>query len=150
MKRIAISLSIFGMALLSPRAFAVTATYTSSNQNVTLTGLGGSNGVGQSRVDWGTCAYDGTNTNCTVTAPYTGVGGGGTISIVFSYSGNGQSPFLANSISAGSNLITFALAPGSSGSITVSLIESTGATVKFLSDNFVFYYSTSTCTGIAA
>jgi hypothetical protein len=115
-----------------------------------LTGLGGSGGVGQSRVTWGTCAYDGTNTNCTVSAPYTGVGGGGTISMVLSYRGNGISPFTANSISPGSNTITFGLLPGNSGSIVVSLQESTGANVTFLSNNFVFYYSNATCTGIAA
>lgn len=133
-----------------PRASAVTATYTASNQTVTLTGLGGTGGVGQSSVSWGTCAYDGSKTNCTVTAPYTGVGGGGTISIVFSYSGNGPSPFTANSIAPGSNLITFGLTSGSSGSIVVSLQESTGANVTFLSDDFVFYYSNATCTGVAA
>src|SRR5580704_1000597 len=125
--------------LTSP-VFGVTATYTNSSQNVTLTGLGGSNGIGQSSVEWGTCAFDGTNTNCTVSAPYTGVGGGGTISIVFSYRGNGTSPFLANSISPGSNQITFGIMPGNSGSIVVSLQESIGAKVTFLSNNFFFNY----------
>lgn len=140
-------LFIFSVSFLSP-VFAQTATYTSSAQTVTLTGLGGSNGVGQSRVSWGTCTYDGTNTNCEITAPYTGVGGPGTITIVLSYRGNGTSPFLANSTSAGSNLVTFALTAGSSGTISVSLTENTGATVKFLSDNFTFYYdSTATCSG---
>jgi uncharacterized protein (TIGR03437 family) len=150
MRLIAIPLFLFFVAFFSPRAWGVTATYTNSTQNVTLTGLGGSGGVGQSRVDWGTCAYDGTNTDCTVSAPYTGVGGGGTISIVLSYRGNGISPFTANSVSPGSNLITFGLLPGNSGSIVVSLAESTGANVTFLSDNFVFYYSGPTCTGIVA
>jgi uncharacterized protein (TIGR03437 family) len=150
MKPIAIPLFLFCVAFLSPRAWGVTATYTNSSQNVTLTGLGGSGGVGQSQVTWGACAYDGTNTNCTVSAPYTGVGGGGTISIVLSYLGNGTSPFTANSTSPGSNTITFGLLPGNSGSIVVSLLESTGANVTFLSDNFVFYYSNATCTGIAA
>lgn len=149
MKSIGISLCLFCLAFLSPRAWAVTATYTNSTQNVTLTGLGGTGGVGQSRVDWGTCAYDGTNTNCTVSAPYTGVGGGGTISIVFTYPGNGTSPFTANSISPGNDLITFGLTSGSSGSIVVSLAESTGANVTFLSNNFVFYYSNGTCAGSA-
>lgn len=136
-------------AVSSPFAFAQTATYTTSSQSVTLTGLGGANGVGQSRVTWGNCVYNGAQTQCTVSAPYTGVGGGGTISIVFSYSGNGTSPFLANSISAGSNLVTFGLTSGSSGSISVSLQENTGATVKFLSNNFTFYYSNTTCSGTA-
>jgi len=150
MRPITIPLFLFCIAFLSPLASGVTATYTTSSQNVTLTGLGGSGGVGQSRVDWGTCAYDGTNTNCTVSAPYTGVGGGGTISIVLSYRGNGTSPFTANSISPGSNMITFGLMAGNSGRIVVSLAENTGANVTFLSDNFVFYYSNATCTGIAA
>jgi uncharacterized protein (TIGR03437 family) len=151
MRPVVIPLSLFCLACLAPRASAVTATYTNSSQNVTLTGLGGSGGVGQSQVEWGTCAYDGTNTNCTVSAPYTGVGGGGTISIVFSYPGNGASPFTANSISPGSNQITFGLLPGNSGKIVVSLQESTGANVTFLSNDFVFYfYSSATCTGIAA
>jgi uncharacterized protein (TIGR03437 family) len=71
--------------------------------------------------------------------------------MVLSYRGNGISPFTANSISPGSNLITFGLMPGNSGSIVVSLQENTGANVTFLSDNFVFYYSNfPTCTGIAA
>jgi uncharacterized protein (TIGR03437 family) len=150
MKPIGISLFLFCAAFLPPPASAVTATYTNSTQAVTLTGLGGSNGIGQSRVDWGDCAFDGTNTNCTVTAPYTGVGGNGTISIVLSYRGNGISPFTANSISAGSNMITFGLLAGNSGTIVVSLQENAGVNVTFLSDNFVFYYSNPTCTGVAA
>ena len=149
MRFIAVSPFLFCAAFFSS-ASAQTATYASSNQNVTLTGLGGSGGVGQSRVTWGTCAYDGTNTKCTVTAPYTGVGGGGTISIVLAYKGNGISPFTANSISAGSDLITFGLTAGSSGSISVSLAENTGATVAFLSNNFNFFYdSTASCSGTA-
>jgi uncharacterized protein (TIGR03437 family) len=150
MKPITVLLFLFCAALLPSRASGVTATYTNSSQSVTLTGLGGSAGVGQSRVSWGTCAYDGTNTNCTVSAPYTGVGGGGTISMVLSYRGNGISPFTANSISPGSNTITFGLMAGNSGSIVVSLQEAVGGNVTFLSNNFVFYYSNATCTGIAA
>lgn len=145
-----ISAILLPLICLGTHAFGVTATYTSSNQNVTLTGLGGSNGIGQSSVEWGTCAFDGTKTNCTVTAPYTGVGGGGTISIVLSYTGNGTTPFLANSTAPGANTVTFALAPGNSGTITVSLQESTGQTVTFLTDDFVFYYATATCTGVSA
>src|SRR5580698_1309734 len=126
---------LFSLAFLSPQASAVTATYTNSSQSITLTGLGGSNGVGQTRVSWGSCVYDGSKTNCTVSAPYTGVGGGGTISIVLSYPGNGISPFLFNSISPGNNQVTFApFAPGTSGSIAVSLQESIGAKVTFLSN----------------
>src|SRR5580658_1862270 len=158
MRLIAIPLSFICIALFSSGASAAapTATYTGSNQAVTLTGLGGSAGVGQVRVSWGSCVYNGTNTNCTISAPYTGVGGGGTISIVFIYPGNGQSPFLANSITPGSNNLTFApFAPGTTGTITVNLMENTGATVSFLTSstgfpNFNFNYNGSgTCTGIA-
>jgi uncharacterized protein (TIGR03437 family) len=140
---------ILCVAFLSPRASAVTATYTNSSQAVTLTGLGGANGVGQSRISWGSCAYDGTHTNCTVSAPYTGVGGGGTISMVLSYLGNGTSPFLANSISPGNDQIQFApFIAGSS--VMVSLQENIGANVKFLPNlqfNFNFHYTNATCTG---
>jgi uncharacterized protein (TIGR03437 family) len=143
---------ILCVAFLSPQASAVTATYTNSSQAVTLTGLGGSNGVGQSRISWGSCVFDGAHTNCTVSAPYTGVGGGGTISMVLSYLGNGPSPFLANSISPGNDQIQFApFVAGSS--VMVSLQENIGANVKFLANlqfNFNFHYTSATCTGIAA
>jgi len=113
-----------------------------------MTGLGGA--TGQSHVDWGNCVFEGANTKCTVTAPYTGVGGGGTISMVLAYQGNGPSPFTANSISPGNDLVTFGLVPGGSGSATVTLTESTGATVTFLSNNFTFFYDgTASCSGTA-
>jgi uncharacterized protein (TIGR03437 family) len=147
MRLVALPLILLCAEFLPP-ASGQTATYTTSNQTVILTGLGGSGGVGQSRVTWGNCVFDGTNTKCTVTAPYTGVGGGGTISMVLAYKGSGISPFTANSISPGSDLITFGLTPGSSGTISVSLTESTGATVAFLSNNFTFFYDfTASCSG---
>jgi uncharacterized protein (TIGR03437 family) len=147
MRVTAIPLFFFCVAFLPP-ASAQTATYANSNQAVTLTGLGGSGGVGQSRVNWGNCVYDGTNTKCVLTATYTGVGGGGTISMVLAYKGNGISPFTANSISPGSNYVTFGLTAGSSGTISVSLTENTGATVAFLSNNFTFFYNSSaSCSG---
>jgi uncharacterized protein (TIGR03437 family) len=142
--------TLFLLAVFHPLLQAQTATYTNSSQAVTLTGLGGTNGVGKSRLDWGKCAFDGTNTKCTVSAPYSGVGGGGTISIVFTYPGNGTSPFTANSTSPGADTVTLGLTAGSSGSLTVSLTESTGATVTFLSNNFTFFYDFSaTCSGTA-
>ena len=141
-------LALTSCAVLLPFASAQTATYTNSSQIVIATGLGGSNGVGQTSISWGNCAFNGNNTVCTVSAPYTGVGGGGTINIVFTYAGNGKSPLLANSLSAGNNLVTFALTPGSSGNFTVSLMENAGQTVTFLTDGFTFYFaSTASCTG---
>ena len=148
--KLLVTTTLFFLGMFHPLLQAQTATYTNSSQSVTLTGLGGTNGVGKSRLDWGQCAFDGTNTKCTVSAPYTGVGGGGTISILFTYPGNGTSPFTANSTSPGADTVTLGLTAGSSGSITVSLTESTGATVVFLSNNFTFYYDLSaTCSGTA-
>jgi uncharacterized protein (TIGR03437 family) len=67
---------------------------------------------------------------------------------VFTYAGNGTSPFTASSTSPGADTVTLGLTAGSSGSIAISLTESTGATVTFLSNNFTFYYDLSaTCSG---
>ena len=129
-------------AIWAPRAWAVTATFATSNQMVTFTGLGGSGGVGESRVTWGACVYDGTNTKCTMSAPYTGVGGGGTLSAVLTYSGNGPAPLTAVSISPGSDTITFNL---TSGSFVISLAENTGQTVTFLSQNLHFQFLLPVC-----
>ncbi|HTP34261.1 MAG TPA: hypothetical protein VMJ75_18915, partial [Candidatus Acidoferrales bacterium] len=146
--KILVTSTLFFLSVFHPLLQAQTASYTNSSQAVTLTGLGGTNGVGKSRLDWGKCAFDGTNTKCTVSAPYTGVGGGGTISIVFTYPGSGASPFTATSTSPGADTVTLGLTAGSSGSATVSLTESTGATVTFLSNSFTFFYDLSAaCSG---
>lgn len=147
MKPISIFVLIVSAVAL-PFASAQTATYSNSSQNLIATGLGGSNGVGQTNLTWGNCAFNDAKTVCTISAPYTGVGGGGTIDIVFTYPGNGPSPLLANSISPGSMYVTFALPPGASGKFTVSLTENAGQTVTFLTNGFTFYFASSaTCTG---
>jgi len=147
MKPVIIFALILGAVSL-PFASAQTATYSNSGQNVIATGVGGSNGVGQTSISWGNCAFNGNNTVCTVSAPYIGVGGGGTINISFTYPGNGKSPLLANSISPGSDLVTFYLAPGTSGHFAVSLTENAGQTVTFLTNGFTFYFaSNASCTG---
>jgi uncharacterized protein (TIGR03437 family) len=135
---------VFAVAVFSPRASAGVASFGPSNQNVTFTGLGGNaQGEGRSRVTWGSCVFDGTNTKCSVSAPFTGVGGG-TISLVVAYSGNGASPLTATSISAGNNLISLGL---TSGSFLVTLAESSGATVVFYQQsNWNFTFSNPTCT----
>jgi len=147
MRLIVIPVFLFCTALLSPRASAVTATFASSNQTVTFTGLGGNAGVGQSRITWGSCAYDGSNTKCTLSATYTGVAGGGTVTALLTYPGNGASPLTGTSISPGSDEVIFGL---SSGSFVVSLTESTGATVTFLSQAIFSHFINATCTGVAA
>ena len=147
MKLIFIPALLLCGAFLAPSASGVTATFASSNQTVGFTGLGGNAGVGQSRVTWGSCAYDGTNTKCNLSATYTGVGGGGTLTALLTYQGNGPSPLTAISINPGSDQIFFGL---SSGSFVVSLTENTGATITFLSQAIFFQFINPTCAGVAA
>ena len=55
------------VAVVSPQARASVATLGQSTETITFTGLGGTpSGQGQSRVTWGSCAFDGTRTKCTV------------------------------------------------------------------------------------
>jgi uncharacterized protein (TIGR03437 family) len=136
-------------AAIAPAALGQTASYTNTAQTVKLTGLGGTGGVGVSRVDWGTCVFDGTNTNCTATSPYTGVGGGGTITIVLTYAGTGQSPFIGTSNSPGSNYVNLSIVGNGFATAVVSVTENTGAKVTFLTNNFLFFFNPdATCTGV--
>ena len=65
-------------------------------QNFTLTGIGANaSGQGQSKMSWGSCAFDGTNTNYTLSGTFTGFGGGGNYSFVITYPGNGAFPLNA-------------------------------------------------------
>jgi uncharacterized protein (TIGR03437 family) len=138
-------------ALLPFQASAVTATFTQSNQAVTITGLGVVNGVAQARLGWGTCAFDGTNTNCTLSAAYTGVGGGGTLVSVLAYKGSAAlSPFTANFATPSNNLFTLGIMTGNSGSLTVSLQENSGSTVTFLSENIYITWGAESCTGLGS
>jgi uncharacterized protein (TIGR03437 family) len=155
MKFILIPASLFCIALLSPRASANVATFTNSTQNVTFTGLGGNvQNEGVSSVIWGTCVFDGKNTKCTVTAPFTGVGNGGIMTLLVSYPGNGANPLTATSNSVGSpgdNLITLNFTPGSGASFLVTLAETGGPTVTFYqTTNFYFYFSNPACTGVSS
>jgi len=116
-----------------------------SNQNVTFTGIGGNAlGDGQSVVTWGSCAYNGTNSVCTVSGPFTGLANGGTYNFVLTYPGNGPSPLNAISDSPGDNLTYFSL---SKGSFVTSLTEANGTVVTFYDPNFLYNFVTgsSTC-----
>jgi len=135
---------LFSVACFSPVASASVASFGPTNQSITFTSLGGNAlGEGQSRVTWGSCVYDGSNTTCTVSAAFTGLGNGGTISTVLTYAGNGLSPLTATSISPGDNLITFGL---TSGSINVTLVENTGATLTYYNTAPNFTFVNPTCT----
>jgi uncharacterized protein (TIGR03437 family) len=117
-----------------------------STQTVTLTGIGGNAaGDGQSVVTWGSCVYNGTNTVCTVSGPFTGLASGGTYNYVLTYPGNGPSPLTAISDTPGDNFTYFSL---SSGSFVTSLTETSGATYRFYDLNFSYNFVTGsyTCT----
>jgi hypothetical protein len=77
-------------------ASAVVATLGTSTQQFSLTGIGPNGaGQGQSKMSWGSCVFDGTNTNYILSGPYTGFGGGGLYSFVVSYPGSGAFPLIA-------------------------------------------------------
>src|ERR1700722_9835752 len=119
-----------------------------SNQNFVLTGEGpNAQGDGVSQVTYGDCSFDGTNTNCTLSGSFTGLGPGGTYSFVLSYPGNGPSPLTAIT-APGSDLFTFSL---SSGRFTYTFNESNGTTLSFHSLNYSIYFIPGTfqCTGSA-
>ena len=117
-----------------------------SNQNFTLTGVGpNANGDGVSQVTYGDCSFDGTNTKCTLSGSFTGLGPGGTYSFVLTYAGNGPSPLTAIT-APGSDLFTFAL---SSGSFTYTFNESNGTSLSFNRLDYSIFYlpNLTTCTG---
>ena len=126
----AITRVVLSLAVLAPLASASVATFGPTTQNVLITGLGGnSSGEGQVRVTLGNCVFDGTNTTCSLSAPFTGVGPGGTFSIVLTYPGNGVSPLTAVSQSPGSIFLNnFQL---NIGSIVTTLTESNGTALAF-------------------
>lgn len=139
MKRFSIPALVVFIAGTVRLASASVANFGPTNQTMTLTGLGAdSSGRGQVRVTWGTCKYDGTNTTCTVTAAFSGVGPGGTISSVLTYSGNGLSPFTGVSQAPGSDFIFGTL---TSGTLVTTLTESNGTVLTFEGLAPFFQYS---------
>ena len=148
MKRFIIPALFVSSVFLSQRASADVATFGNSSQTVTLTGIGGNGqGEGQSNVVWGSCAPSGANTQCTISAPYTGTGGGGTISLVVTYPGSGPAPLTATSITPGGDYVNLSL---TAGSFVVTLTETNGTTVNFYqTPNWNFVFDSPTCTGIS-
>jgi uncharacterized protein (TIGR03437 family) len=117
-----------------------------SAQNLLLTGVGpNASGDGVSQVTWGACSFDGTNTNCTLSGSFTGLGPGGTYQFVLSYPGNGPSTLTAVT-APGSELFTLKL---SSGTLKFTFQESNGTSLSFYNLNFSIYYVPGqfTCTG---
>ncbi len=127
------------------QASASVVTLGQSTQNLGLTGLGpNSSGDGVSRVTWGNCTFDGTNTSCTLSGPFTGLGSSGTWVFLLTYPGNGQSPLTAIT-QPGSDLFTLSL---SAGSLTFTFNVTNGPSVSFNTGGSIFYVQGSTsCTG---
>ena len=116
-----------------------------SAQSLGLTGLGpNASGDGVSQVTWGACSFDGTNTECTLSGPFTGLGPGGTYEFVLSYPGDGPSPLTAIT-APGSEFFTLAL---SSGSLTYTFQESNGSSLSFRKLNYSIFFiqGSFTCT----
>jgi uncharacterized protein (TIGR03437 family) len=124
------------LAALSPSASATVISFGPTNQTVTLTGSG-INAQGQplAVVTWGACSFNGTNTTCTVTAPFTGLGPGGTFSAVLVYSGKGPSPMIATFQNQNINSFVISFGPGTI-SFVQTLTETNGTTVNFYYANF--------------
>lgn len=135
------------MAVLLPQASATVATLGVSKQNFALTGIGpNASGQGQAKMTWGTCAFDGTTTTCTLSGAFTGFGGGGNYTFLITYPGNGAFPLIAV-FPVGSDMF-FAQAL-SNFTLKITLAENNGPTVNFYSfANFNFQFSSPTCTGV--
>ena len=135
------------MAGASYTVSATNMTLGLSTQDVVFTGLGGNaNGQGQSRVTWGACAYDGSNTKCSITGSFTGILGGGSYNFLLTYPGNGASPLTAISRTPGGDLIFFNL---TSGSLLMNITPVNGPPVTFYDATaFYFTFSDVTCSGL--
>ena len=140
-------LLLFLAAASQQQASATVATLGVSKQTFSLTGIGpNASGQGQSKMTWGSCAFDGTNTNCTLSGSFTGFAGGGTYSFVVSYPGTGAFPLIAVTNPGSDQFFAQAL---SAYSFKITLVENSGPTVSFYSfANFGFLFSGATCTGV--
>ena len=118
-----------------------------STQNLTLTGLGpNAMGDGVSQITWGDCSFDGTNTNCTLSGKFTGLGPGGTWVYLLTYAGNGPSPITAVT-NPGSQF--FSIKFVGPGSLTHTFNESNGTSITFPNNTgqLIYVPSATSCTG---
>jgi len=124
------------LAAISPCAFATIISFGPTNQNVTLTGSGiNAQGQPQAVVTWGSCSFDGTNTTCTLSGPFTGIGAGGTFSAVLVYSGNGLSPMIATFQDQNTGIFYTSFGPTAL-SIVQTITETNGPTFNIYYSNF--------------
>jgi uncharacterized protein (TIGR03437 family) len=141
--------AVFVCVAAAPQVLATAVTLGPSNQSYGLTGIGpDGSGNGQSKVTWGTCSFDGTNTNCSLSGNYTSTAGGGTYNFVVSYAGNGAFPLIAVSRSPGSDLISYQAISNSS--LVITLTPTNAAPISFYSfANFSFFFANPSCAGVA-
>jgi len=103
-------------------------------ENFVEYGLGpNSDNLGTYAFDQGTCAFDGTNTTCTLSGAFTGSAPGftsGTYTLVTRYGGNDRTTALVGtSISGNPNFFTYTSASPST-SITLNLVATSGTFVQ--------------------
>lgn len=137
------------LILLTPAADAVVVSLGTSTQNLTLTGTGlNSSGAGTSRITLGSCSYDGKNTTCVLSGPYTGLGNGGVYQFKAVYPGNGPSPLSAITSPPTSNSFTLSL---SAGTFSFTLTPAGGSAIQFydLTGSVVYNPATASCTGVS-
>lgn len=142
---------LFLLALLfTTTSEATVITLGTSTQSVTFTGTGLSQGAGTARVALGSCTYNGTNTTCTLTGQYTGLGNGGTYQIQTVYSGNGASTIVANMNPPSTNAPVFSAVAGTVSLIT-TITPTGGSPVNFYYTYISgFQFVNATCTGASA
>ena len=146
--RLKISRLLALLTFTASAASGVVLTLGPSSQAVTFTGAGANaTGAGTSRVNWGACVYDGANTTCTVSGPYTGIGGGGVYNFVMIYSGNGPTPLGTVASPPGSDFVFYTL---DAGTFSFFLTPASGSPVTFYDLNFAVFFSTlsDSCTGV--
>jgi uncharacterized protein (TIGR03437 family) len=148
MRRVTVPVFLLCVVVLAPRLPASVISFGVTNQSITLTGLG-ANAAGQATgsVTWGSCVLSGGTTVCTVTAPFTGVGAGGTVAFVLTYQGSGPSPMTAVVTDPNNpNTITLSI---KSGTFVETLTESNGTTLTFYGATVQFTSWISQCTGVS-
>lgn len=104
-------------------------------------------GLGQARISYGKCAFDGVNTVCTLTGNFTGLATGGAYRLVTTYAGNGPSPIIWTASAPGSPLGSHSIVGLN---IVLHLTLNDGSTVDLLRAPFAFTFSNATCAPISS
>lgn len=164
--RVLIGLCVMAGVLLgsfAAQATPVTVNLGQSAEEFVEHGLGPdiSTGRGTYAFDQGNCLFDGTNTTCTLSGPFTGTTSGftaGTYTFVTEYAGTGPSPIRGMSTVGDPNLFNYLFPLPSSTSMTLNLFTTGGHFVEPLVTGGLstataleldFTYVTYVCSGVA-